>query len=161
MVGLPSPIRGWTRAPSTRSRSAAPAMLAMVLVLAAVVVGAIGRSAAPRERHRMRRKSDTSDQTALDIAAAIGNVGDCARIALHTLALHAQTLTGSELAAAGLGGDRTNTFNVWAHVGMLPEQVQQVGRPPRRVGLLALLSEENRAVRVRDARTHFGYIGLP
>src|SRR5262245_26025963 len=124
MVGLPSPIRGWTRALSTRSTPAAPAVLAMTLILAAVFAGTIGRHVPRRERALLRRKSDTSDQTALDMAAAIGNAGESARVALHTLALQAQALTGSELAAAGIG-DGTNPFQVWAHLGMPPEQVRQ------------------------------------
>jgi len=132
-----------------------------LLILAAVVAGAIGRHAPRRERPLLRRRGDTSDQTTLDIAAAIGNAGDHARIALHTIALQAQTLTGAELALAGIGGAGTNAFDVWAHVGMPSAQVRQIGHPPRRVGLIALLSEENRAVRVRDARQHLGYVGLP
>ena len=132
----------------------------MMLILAAVFAGTIGRHVPRRERHLLRRKSDTSDQTALDMAAAIDNAGESARIALHTLALQAQALTGSELAAAGIG-DRTNPFQVWAHLGMPPEQVRQVGRTPRRVGLFALLSDENRPVRVRAERQHLGYVGLP
>ena len=136
-------------------------MLAMMFVLAAVVAATMGRSAPRRERHPLRRKSDTSDQTALDMAAAIGNAGESARIALHTLALQAQALTGSELASAGIGGDGTNPFQVWAHVGIPPEQVRQVGRTPWRVGLFALLSDENRPVRLRDAHHHLGYVGLP
>jgi len=136
-------------------------MLAMMLIFAAAVAGAIGRTSPRRDRPLQRRRSDTSDQAALDIAAAIGNAGESARVALHTIALQAQTLTGSELAAAGIGGDATNPFLVWAHLGMPPEQVRQIGRLPRRVGLLALLTDENRAVRLRDARHHLGYVGLP
>ena len=132
-----------------------------MLFLAAVFAGTVGRNAPRRERHPLRRKSDTSDQTALDMAAAIGNVGESASIALHTLALQAQALTGSELAAAGIGGDGTNPFQAWAHLGMPPEQVRQVGRTSRRVGLFALLSDEGRPVRMRDARQHLGFVGLP
>jgi len=87
-------------------------MLAMMLIFAAAVAGAIGRTSPRRDRPLQRRRSDTSDQAALDIAAAIGSAGESARVALHTIALQAQTLTGSELAAAGIGGDATNPFLV-------------------------------------------------
>ena len=86
---------------------------------------------------------------------------DSARIVLQTIALQAQSLTGSELAVAGIGGDATHPFSIWAHVGMPPEQAEQIGRPPRAVGLLALLVRDNRTLRVRDIRQHADHLGLP
>lgn len=86
---------------------------------------------------------------------------DCARIVLQTIALQAQALIGSELAAAGIDGDATHPFTIWAHVGIPPEQVEHIGRSPRAVGLLALMGRENRTVRVRDVRQHADFRGLP
>ena len=93
MVGLSIPRHARTDTQTTRST--APAMLALALIGAAVVVRSIGRGASRRERPLLRRKSDIFDQAAGDIADAIGSIDESARIILHTIALQAQALTGS------------------------------------------------------------------
>jgi signal transduction histidine kinase len=82
-------------------------------------------------------------------------------VVLQTIALNARALTGAELAAAGIGGDATRPFEIWAHVGVPPEQVARIGRPPRPVGLLGLVVEEDRAIKVGDVRQHPRHLGLP
>jgi signal transduction histidine kinase len=87
--------------------------------------------------------------------------GNSARIVLQTIALQAQSLTGAELAAAGIGGNATDPFTIWVQVGMEPEQVEQIGRPPRAIGLFATIGRDNHTVRVRDVRQHPDHLGLP
>ena len=117
----------------------------------------------------MTRRSPTAGRRRLDTGERVPAINDvlthipddCARVVLQTIALQAQALTGSELAVAAIGGDATHPFSIWAHVGMPPEQVEQIGRPPRAVGLLALLVRDNRTLRVRDIRQHADHRGLP
>ncbi len=152
-------------APPRRPGSASR-VLAAVLKLMGVRARAVGSAeprpspAADRRLVEDRRRSGKSGH--VPISEALNRIpADSARIVLQTIALQAQSLTGSELAAAGIGGDDTRPFSVWAHVGIPPEQVEQIGRPPRMVGLLAAIARDNRTLRVRDVRRHVEYLGLP
>ena len=150
MTGSPSSPRVLTLAPPPRRRSAAPSFVA-ALLLAALIGRALGRWGRSRAEQGWR-----------PAARPIAGVSDeSTRILLQTIAIEAQALTGAELVAAGLGGDATHSFDIWAHVGMPPEQVREVGRPPRRVGLLAVVIEENRTVRLGDVRRHPGHRAMP
>jgi signal transduction histidine kinase len=158
VLPFPNPV---TRAAAPRRLGPAAPILTTALILAGFVARAVARVAprrGPVERRRQITKSDRPP-TVDDVLTHVS--GDSARIVLQTIALQAQSLTGSELAAAGIGGDATHPFSIWAHVGMEPEQVEQIGRPPRAVGLLAAIGRENHTVRVRDVRQHPEHLGLP
>ena len=157
MAVLPFPESATRAAASWWSGSAAP-VLTTALILAGVVARAVARVAPRRvvvERRRQLTKSPAIDEVLMHIP------GDSARIVLQTIALQAQALTGSELAAAGIGGDATHPLSIWVHVGMEPEQAEQPGRPPRAVGLLAAIGREHHTVRIRDVRQHADHLRLP
>ena len=138
-----------------------PVLTTALILAAGVVVRAMDGS--PRRRRPMagRRRLDRGERPPTITEMLTHTPSDCARIVLQTIVLQAQSLTGSELAAAGIDGDATHPFSIWAHVGMPPEQVEQIGRSPRAVGLLGLIGRENRTVRLRDVRQHVKYVGLP
>jgi len=138
-----------------------PVLTTALILAAGVVVRALGGS--PRRRSPMagRRRLDRGERPPTITEMLTHTPSDCARIVLQTIALQAQSLTSSELAAAGIDGDATHPFSIWAHVGMPPEQVEEIGRSPRAVGLLGLIGRENRTVRLRDVRQHVDYRGLP
>ena len=161
MAVLSFPDKATTATPPRRSGAAAP-LLTTALFVAGIVARTVGR-AAPRRRSSTagRRRIDKGERppTLAEILNQIPSDG--ARIVLQTIALQAQALTGSELAAAGIGGDADHPFRIWAHIGMPPEQVEQIGRAPRAVGLLAAVIRENRTLRMRDIRQHAAHQGLP
>jgi len=161
MAVLPFPASATTVAVPWRLGSIAPVLTTALILAAGVVLRAVGRVAPRRGSTAGRRWLDKGDRPPTITEVLTHTHGDCARIVLQTIALQAQSLTGSELAAAGIDGDATRRFRIWAHVGMPPEQVEQIGRSPRAVGLLALIGRENRTVRVRDVRQHADYRGLP
>lgn len=160
MTTLPFPGTATRVASPPRLWSAAP-VLTTVLLLAGIVARGVSR-VVPRHRATAgRRRLDTGERapTINEVLTRISD--DNARIVLQTIALQAQSLTGSELAAAGVGGDAAHPFTIWAHVGTPPEQVEQIGRPPRVVGLLGVLRREHRTLRLRDVRQHPEHLGLP
>ena len=154
--------------PDTAKKAAPPGVLGptgslitTALIVAVIVARAVGRAAPRRHSNAGRRRSDKGERVATVTEVVTHIPADSARIVLQTIALQAQSLTGSELAAAGLGGDADHPFRIWAHVGMPPEQVEQIGRAPRAVGLFAAILRENRTLRVRDVRQHVSHLGLP
>jgi signal transduction histidine kinase len=160
MTTLPFPDPATRVTPLPRRWSAAPVLTTMLLV-AGIVARAVSRVVPRRRATAGRRRLDAGERLPT-ISEVLTRIPDeSARIVLQTIALQAQSLTGSELAAAGVGGDATRPFTIWAHVGMPPEQVEQIGRPPRAVGLLGLLGREHRTVRLRDVRQHAEHRGLP
>src|SRR5687767_980612 len=103
MTTLPFPLTATTPTPA-RLGPAAP-VLTTVLLLAQVVARAM-RHVVPRRRAMPgRRRLDHGERavTGTDMLSRIPD--DSARIVLQTIALQAQSLTGSQLAAAGIGGD--------------------------------------------------------
>jgi signal transduction histidine kinase len=161
MAVLPFPVSATTVAVPWRLGSAAPVLTTALILAAGVVLRAVGGLTERRRPTTGRRWLDRGDHPPTITELLTHTPDDCARVVLQTIVLQAQSLTGSELAAAGIDGDATRPFRIWAHVGMPPEQVQQIGRSPRAVGLLALIGRENRTVRVRDIRQHTHYRGLP
>ena len=144
--------------PHRRVRSAAP-LLTTALLVVGIIVRAVGRAFPrlfPAGRHKLHA---AARPTAREMVASVP--ADAARIVLQTIALQAQSLTDSELAAAGIGGDETHPFRVWAHVGMPPEQVEQIARPPRSIGVMAAVRRDNRTLRIRDVRQHLEHVGVP
>jgi PAS domain S-box-containing protein len=80
---------------------------------------------------------------------------------LHTIALEAQLVANAEYVALGLITSRDRPFDPWVVVGVPPEQLAKLGRPPRPLGLLGLVGASQRAVRVADVRRHPQFRGLP
>ena len=157
MAVLPFPNPATRAAAPWRLGPAAPVLTTALILAGGFVARAVAR-VAPRRGPVARRRRLTKSDRPPTITELLTHIpGDSARIVLQTIALQAQSLTGSELAAAGIGGDATHPFSIWVHVGMEPEQVEQIGRPPRAIGLLATTGRENHPVRHRerlDRRDH-------
>ena len=79
----------------------------------------------------------------------------------QTIALKAASLTGAEYAAAGIGVDPNRPFDVWAFTGLSEEQARLIGSYPRPIGLLGLVSRENRTIRLRDLGDHPQHRAFP
>jgi PAS domain S-box-containing protein len=111
---------------------------------------------------RLRRQLELMLIAGEEISEALTSVPEHSTHAVcSTIARHAQLLTGAELAAVGVGGDETHPFDIWASVGMSAEQAERLGQAPRAVGLLALVSNSDVALRLPDAREHAGNRGVP
>jgi signal transduction histidine kinase/DNA-binding response OmpR family regulator len=122
----------------------------------------IAQKRAHEDVDRLRRQLESLSRAGTEIADAVANLPDeSVRTVLQTIALNARTLTGAEMAAAGIGGDESRPFDIFAHVGVPPEQVQSMGRMPRPIGMLGLVAEEGHTVRIRDIREHPRYRGVP
>src|SRR5688572_17666717 len=160
MAVLPFPASATSVTAPWRLTSAVPVVTTALILAAGVVVRTVG-GIVRRRPTAGRRRLDRGERPPTISEVLTQTSSDSARIVLQTIALQAQSLTRSELAAAGIDGDATRPFSIWAHVGMPPEQVEQIGRPPRAVGLLATVGRENRTVRVRDLRQHVDHLGLP
>ena len=151
MALLPFPETA-KKAPAPRPLGSTGSLITTALIVAGIVARTVGRAAPRRHSSAGRRRSDKGERPATITEVVTHIPADSARIVLQTIALQAQSLTGSELAAAGIAGDAVHPFRIWAHVGMPPEQVEQIGRAPRAVGLFAAILRENRTLRVRDVQ---------
>ena len=105
-----------------------------------------GRQPAPAPPHGRTPAAHRGERPPTITEMLTHTPSDCARNVLQTIVLQAQSLTGSELAAAGIDGDATHPFSIWAHVGMPPEQVEQIGR----------IAARRRAARADRARKPHG-----
>jgi signal transduction histidine kinase/DNA-binding response OmpR family regulator len=103
----------------------------------------------------LRRRFEAVALASMRIAEAVAGIPEaCLRTVLQTVALNAQTLTGAELAAAGIGGDDHHPFETWAGTGMSVERLASIGTLYEPVNLLGSFSREAKAVRLRDLGEH-------
>ena len=115
MTGWPYPNRRVIHLPPTRWTRAVSVLLAAALIVVDVLLETVRRSGRRRGEPKLLRSAKT------EIAEAIARLPpQGTRIVLQTIALHAQTLTGAEHAAAGISGDGAHPFEIWAHVGLTP-----------------------------------------
>ena len=106
-------------------------------------------------RHELERASET-------VAKALsGEPQSSVQAVLHTIALEAQLVANADYVALGLTTSRDRPFDPWVVVGLPPEQLAKLGRPPRPLGLLGLVSASDQPVRVADVRRHPLFRGLP
>jgi PAS domain S-box-containing protein len=111
---------------------------------------------------RRRRQIEDVDKASLCVSEAVAGLPETSvRAVLQTIALQARNLTSAQFAAVGIGGDSNRPFETWAVSGVSDREATKIGRVPRRVGLLGLVSLENSVVRVRDLREHPEFQGFP
>jgi PAS domain S-box-containing protein len=133
-----------------------------VAELRARVRNLIARKLAEDHISRLQGQIVAVSVAATDISEAVASVPeDSVRTVLQTIALNARNLTGAEYAAAGIGADPARPFEIWAFVGMSPEQAARIGRPPTPAGLLGFQSSNDRSIRLRDLREHSAHRGFP
>ena len=170
MTSVPFPATATSAAPARRLGPTG-SVLTTVLLLAGIVARTVSR-VVPRPRALggvWSRRRLTAGRRRVDRGARVPTIeevlthipSDSTRIVLQTIALQAQSLTGSELAAVGIGGDAAHPFRIWVDAGMPSDHVEQIVRLPRGVGLLAVLGREHRTLRVRDLRHEVDHLGLP
>jgi len=106
-------------------------------------------------RQELERASET-------VAKALtGEPESSVQAVLHTIALEAQLVANADYVALGLITSRDRPFEPWVVIGLPPDQLAKVGRPPRPLGLLGLVATSDRPVRVADVRRHPLFRGLP
>jgi PAS domain S-box-containing protein len=111
---------------------------------------------------RRRRQIEDVDKASLCVSEAVAGLPETSvRAVLQTIALQARNLTSAQFAAVGIGGDSNRPFETWAVSGVSDREATKIGRDPRPVGLLGLVSTENSVIRVRDLRQHPEFQGFP
>lgn|GEM_PF-752238 len=80
---------------------------------------------------------------------------------LQVIVLKAQSLTGADLAAFGIGDDPNCPFSPWVFSGVSDEQARAIGRSPSPVGTLGVVAREGKTLRLRDIHQHPAMRGLP
>lgn len=71
----------------------------------------------------------------------------------------AKDQSGAELVALGILGSRGETIGFY-HTGMDPVTVEEIGRPPRSIGILSLIPAEGHLI-INDVANHPEYGGVP
>jgi signal transduction histidine kinase/DNA-binding response OmpR family regulator len=130
--------------------------------LRARVGNLIARKRAEDESRALSQKLLDVNSASMAVSEAVAALPETSVDAvLSAIAARAQSLTGAEYAAVGIGTDPEKPFDVWVTHGMSPEQAAAIGRPPRPVGTLAVIACENVPLRVPDIRQAAAYRGVP
>src|SRR4051794_31598967 len=102
------------------------------------------------------------DRTDAVVAAALADLPWTDVSALfHTIALQAQTLTGADYAALGIGADPERPFQPWLVLGVSPEVAAALDRPPRPVGILGIVARSGEVARASDVHEDPRFGGFP
>jgi len=118
------------------------------------------RKRAEDHSKRLRREMEDVARAGMAVSEAVAVLPQASvQAVLEILALNARNLTAAEFVAAGIGTDPQQPFENFAFVGLSRELAEQIGGPPRPVGLLGLV--QDRAVRTRDLRALPEYHGFP
>jgi GAF domain-containing protein len=112
-----------------------------------------------RDLLRMLESLDDASMSLSDVIAGRPEAG--LQPVIEAVALHAQRLANADFAAVGIGGSQTRPFDAFAFTGVWKEQAEAIGRPPRPIGILGLVAQGNKTIRLRDVRRHPAYQGLP
>jgi len=130
--------------------------------LCARVQNLVARKRADDQSRRLRRQVEDVARASTSVSEAVAGLPTASvRTVLEILALNAKNLTSAEFAAAGIGSDPNRPFDTWVFVGVSHEQAGKIGAHPRPVGLLGVVSRENRVIRVRDVRELPEHCGFP
>jgi len=111
---------------------------------------------------RLRRQIEAISDATAAVADAVNRLPQSdLRAVLHTVVLQAQSITGAEYGALGIGSDPTLPFDPWITIGVPEHVVRALGAGPRPRGLLAAVAIEGRCVRVDDVSAAAGFGGFP
>ena len=115
MAVLPFPASATSVAAPWRFGSAAQVLTTALILAASLVARTIGGSLERRRGPTAgRRRRDRGERPPTITEVLSQTPAGCTRIVLQTIALQAQSLIGSELAAAGIDGDATHPFSIWS-----------------------------------------------
>ncbi len=121
----------------------------------------VARKRAEESARRLTRQIQDVADASMNVSEAVAGLPESSvQAVLKTIALAARSLTGAEYAAVGLGTDPARPFEPWVSVGMHDEDIGGA-KGPRPVGVLGLVTAENREVRLRDLREHPAHRGFP
>lgn len=119
------------------------------------------RQAHETEQHLRAELEAVSHADAAIADAVAGLSGPDLATVMNMVALQARALTGADYVALGVGTDPHVPFSAWVSLGVTPEVAGALGRHPRPVGTLGLVSREGQVVRVADVRRHPAFQGFP
>src|SRR5690606_27552331 len=83
------------------------------------------------------------------------------RAVLQTIVEQAQSITGAEYAALGIGEAPDVPFDLFVYSGVPRELEAAMTRLPRPVGVLGAVPRGGRPLRLRDLRCHADFGGFP
>ena len=111
---------------------------------------------------RLRQRIEGMSEAATTISEAVAALPKSDLHALlQLIVLKAQSLTGADLAAFGIGEDPGCPFAPWVFSGVSDEQARSIGRDPRPVGTLGAVAREGKTLRLRDIHQHPAMGQLP
>jgi PAS domain S-box-containing protein len=111
---------------------------------------------------RLRAELEAVSQADAAVADAVAALsGPNLATVLNMIALQARALTGAEFVALGVGTDPAVPFSPWVSLGVDPDTTASMGRGPRPVGTLGLVSRDGQTVRVADVHRHPAFQGFP
>ncbi|MFZ5470012.1 MAG: ATP-binding protein [Myxococcota bacterium] len=117
---------------------------------------------AHEEEKKLRRQLEAIGRATIAVQDAAAMVPDAdLRRVLLTICQEAQTITGAQYAALGIGTDPSRPFDPWVFTGVSEEQERAIGRHPRPVGLLGKVIHEAHPLRIPDIRREPAFLGLP
>lgn len=134
----------------------------LVEELRARVDALVARKRAEQESHRLSERLKSLADASMAVSEALANLPETSIAAvLKTIALQAQALTGAQHVAVGLGTDPDVPFEPWVVVGFSDSDARAIGHPPRPVGVLGAVIQQNTVIRMRDVRQHPAHRGYP
>ncbi|MGK3982018.1 PAS domain S-box protein [Sorangium sp. So ce136] len=111
---------------------------------------------------RLRSQLEAIGAASAEVSEALASLPRSeVRSVLEVIALHAKGISGADYAAIGIGEDAARPFDVWVPSGVTAEQAEQLGRPPRPVGVLGAVARGDRPIRADDVQAHPDFLGLP
>jgi signal transduction histidine kinase len=122
----------------------------------------VTRKRAQDDSTNLRKQIEDVARATKAVSEAVAGLPESSvQAALQTIALNAASLTSAEYAAVGIGTDPDRPFDTWLFAGISDEEATKIGPNPRPVGLLGLVAQEDRTVRLRDLRAHPAHRGFP
>lgn len=110
---------------------------------------------------RLRAELEAVSRAEVAVAeAVVSAAGPDLTTVLNMIALQARALTGARYVAVGVGTDPQRPFSSWLALDQAATE-EAVGRLPRPIGTLGLVSRDGQVVRVADVRRHPAFRGLP
>lgn len=124
-----------------------------------MAISALAGDSEERNRSESPTRLIRSEISATDLTEAESGGRDVG-MSLRTLPELARQLVGSDFAAVTVL-DAHGSVTDMVYAGLTPEQASQIGHPPRGVGLLGKLGEQDRPLRLEKMSDHEDSAGFP
>jgi signal transduction histidine kinase len=119
------------------------------------------REEAYRNEVRLRRQLQDLAAAHIALAEALASSASPMAAVLRVIVERARTLVAAEYAAIGITRGLGEPFDPFVYSGVDEAVRLKVGRTPRAVGLLGLVVQERKAIRLTDLHTSPSFRGLP